>query len=204
MRHLYHLAVLHRFCKAYYSNAPDFVEIGGGFGNLARLMVQYSLCNRYFIVDYPATLCIQYYYLTEFFNEESIAVWTGKEYLAGDEESKVCLVTPNAVAFLSLLMTKPCFMVSTMAMTEIPGPGQTYYLDNLHAEAYYIFGQTRTTALPGGQQLTGYAEMDNFGLFNHLAATCHVVDFVRGDYYTEFLGLEHVGHLPISAKRTAL
>ncbi|MFC2070307.1 putative sugar O-methyltransferase [Chloroflexota bacterium] len=188
MRHLYHLAVLHNFCKQYYSAPVDFIEIGGGFGNLVRLVTQFSLANRYFSIDYPALLCIQYYCLTEFFDEQSVAVWTGHEYLTGSAESKICLVTPDAAPDVSRLLTKPAVMVSTMAMTEMPPAGQQYYLDNLNVDAIYVFGQTRTTALPLSGNASG-KEISNKELFQALAGMCHTVDFCHGDYYSEFLGL---------------
>ena len=189
MRALYHLAALHQFCKNYYSGPIDFVEVGGGFGNLARMVHQYSLARRYFIIDYPATLALQYFFVTEFFDEEHIALWNGNEYLAGNDDSKICLVTPDAVAQVSTKLKGPTVLLSTMAMTEIPGPGQQYYLDQIPADAVYIFGQTQTMAVAHGKHLQNVKAVSNTGLFNDLSKRCHVVEFTRGDYYTEFLGL---------------
>jgi putative sugar O-methyltransferase len=189
MRHLYHLTVLHRFVRNYYMTSVDFVEIGGGFGNLARLVTQFSLSRRYFIIDFPASICIQYYYLTEFFDESSVALWNGIEYVTGNAESKICLVIPEATPALASFMSKPSVLVSTLAMTEIPPEGQCYYLDHLDVDVIYIFGQTRTNALPQGRYLSNYEEMSNQELFERLAAMCHTIEFSRGDYYSEFLGL---------------
>src|SRR5262249_20207203 len=121
MRHLYHLAVLHGFCRHYYGAPVDFVEIGGGFGNLARMMVQYRLSLRYTIIDFPASLAVQYFYLTEFLDESAVAVWTGESYLTGDTDSAVRLALPGAAnAFAAATMDRPLLLASTMAMTEIP------------------------------------------------------------------------------------
>ena len=189
MRTLYFMAALHQVCKNYYSGPVDFVEVGGGFGNLARLINQYSLARRYFIIDYPATLCIQYFYVTEFVGEDNVALWNGREYLTGSDNSKFCLVTPDAVDTLSAKLRRPAFLVSTLAMTEIPRPGQQYYLDQVSVDAVYIFGQTETTGVDQGKHLKNYEGISNAGLFHDLAKRCHVVQHTRGDYYTEFLGL---------------
>ncbi|MCH7552629.1 MAG: putative sugar O-methyltransferase, partial [Chloroflexi bacterium] len=184
MRHVYHLAVLHEFTRRYYGREIDFVEVGGGFGNLARLAVQYSLARRYYIVDYPATLAIQYYYLTEFFDQGSVAVWNGQTYLAGSADSVIQLVTPDATVALGSILSKPSLLVSTMAMTEIPPGGQQFYLNNLPTTAVYICGQTHNASLSQGQSVAGHGALSNVELFQDLAARCHTVEFIQGEYYT--------------------
>jgi len=188
MRHLYHIGVLHDFCRHMYSNPIDYVEIGGGYGNMARLAVQYDIAKRCFIIDFPASLAVQYYYLTEFFEAEDVAIRNGDVYLTGSPDSKICLATPETTPLISDEMSRPNMLVSTMAMTEIPQGGQQYYLQNIDSDAVYVFGQTEPTP-PQGSHLSGLPQISNQDLFHSLAERFHCAKFVRGEFYTEILGI---------------
>jgi len=187
MRHLYHLAVLHGFSRDYYGRAVNFVEIGGGFGNLARLARQYRLAERYYIVDVPVSLVAQMFYLTEFFGGDEVALWDGTNYLHGSEDSPICLLPPHAIELLSVV-SSPTFLVSTMALTETPRSIQDEYLEKLRFSTIYVYGQTLTNYLGGSTQLSG-SDLDNANLFYQLSKTCHVVEWSQADYYSELLGI---------------
>jgi len=188
MRHLYHLGVLHEFCRHMYSRPIDFVEIGGGYGNLARLAVQYDIADRYFIVDFPASLAVQYYYLTEFFDADYVSIRNDDDYLTGSPNSKICLATPGTTPLISAELSRPDMLVSTMAMTEIPPGGQQYYLETINSDAVYVFGQTEPSR-PQGLHLSGLRQISNQGLFHSLSERFHCAKFVRGEFYTELLGI---------------
>jgi putative sugar O-methyltransferase len=188
MRHLYHLGVLHEFCRHMYSGPIDFVEIGGGYGNLARLAMQYDIASRYFLIDFPASLAVQYYYLTEFFDAGDVSIRNGDVYITGGPGSKICLTAPETTPHISEGVSRPNMLVSTMAMTEIPPGGQQYYLQNIDSDAVYVFGQTEPTP-PLGSHLSGVRQIFNQGLFHSLAERYHCAKFVQGEFYTEILGI---------------
>jgi putative sugar O-methyltransferase len=171
-----------------YSGPIDFVEIGGGYGNLARLAMQYDIASRYFIIDFPASLAVQYYYLTEFFEAGDVSIRNGDAYITGGPASKICLATPETTPQISDEISRPNMLVSTMAMTEIPPGGQQYYLQNIDSDAVYVFGQTEPTP-PQGSHLSGIHQISNQGLFHSLAERYHCAKFVRGEFYTEILGI---------------
>ncbi len=188
MRHLYHLAVLHQFTRSYFGRAMDFLEIGGGFGNLARLLREYSVAGRYYIVDVPISIVIQRYYLTEFFAGDEIAIWNGTDYLCGTSASPVRLVPSEAYVRLVSEFESPPFLISTMALTEFPEGLQDEYLSAVKAAAVYVYGQMDIQHLGGGVHLQGQA-LANTALFQRLAETSHVVDWREGDYHAELLGI---------------
>lgn len=191
MRHLYHLSYLMNFCRRYFGQPVDVVEVGAGYGNLARLMVQYSVARRAYLVDFPASSAVQAYYTTDFFRDEDVGAWDGQSFLAGGEGSRLLLCPPNAVERFAERPNadRPVLLLSTMAMTEITEEGQNYYLDSIRPDAVYIFGQTVTTALPNAIPTDQHGDLSNRALFRRLAEEFHPVDCRRGDYYSEFMGI---------------
>ena len=191
MRHLYHLAYLLKFCRNYFGQPVDVVEIGAGFGNLARLMLQYNVAWRSFIVDFPSSNAIQSFYMTEFFDTDQVEAWDNPAKSAKEGNARINYLPPNAVEHFKDRSDKdrPVLLYSTMALTEITEEGQNYYLDHIKPDAVYVFGQTATNALPGGIQLDDMGELSNHAMFHRLSEEFHPVDFVRGDYYSEFLGI---------------
>jgi putative sugar O-methyltransferase len=192
MRHVYHLAVLRDFCRNYFGVPVTFVEIGGGFGNLARLAVQFHLVDRYLIVDLPQTGSVQHFYLTEFMDAGEVAIWDGERFLSGSAASKVWIVNPAALRQLTESKTSPMVMISTNALTEMPRPGQDYYLNGVPWDIVYAYGQTQKRDHVGGRHTDKYEALDNTTMFAELCRRAHPVRFVRGDFYSEFLGISHV------------
>ena len=190
MRHLYHLSVINRFYSRLNLENTYHVEIGGGFGNLSRLLYQYNLFEKIFIVDFPAMTTIQYFFLTEFIEESDISIWNGNEYLVGNESARVCLVTADAYPNIQFPTGKKSFLSSTMAMTEISKDGQDYYLNNRNFDYLYVFGQTTSVSPPGGNHLVDLQENNNKALFKMLVEKYYPVIFQQGDYYSEFLGFK--------------
>lgn len=188
MRHLYHLGVLHDFCQHMYSDPIDFVEIGGGYGNFARLAVQYDIASRDYIIDFPTSLAVQYYYLTEFMEADDVSIWNDDVYITGSPSSKICLATPETTPRISAEMSKHNMLVSTMAMTDIPLSGRQYYLQNIDSDAVYVFGQTEPPP-PQVSHLSGLPQISNRELFHSLAERFHCAKFVQGEFYTKVLGV---------------
>ena len=188
MRHLYHLAKVARRLPLCFAGAPDVVEIGGGYGNLARLFVQSGQCRRYFIVDHPVLLAIQYFFISEFLPPREIAVRVGEEeYLQGDQSCPVQLVSSFAAEALPGLLTDPYALVSTMALTEIPRPGQEQYLELLDPRLIYIFGQLENRAVGGGRS-AGEAEFSNQELVFTLGQRFHTLEYQFHGYHFEYIG----------------
>jgi len=188
MRHLYHLCVINSYYTRFHLENAFHLEVGGGFGNLTRLFYQYNMFRKIIVVDFPALIAIQYFYITEFIDESDVSIWDGKKYLVGNDSSRVCLVTADAYSELIYPEETKLFFSSTMAMTEISKNGQEYYLADRNYDFMYIFGQTTCNSAPGGKHLDNLEEQENKVLFNMLIEKYSPILFNRGDYYTEFLG----------------
>ncbi|HAM37835.1 MAG: hypothetical protein A2539_08435 [Elusimicrobia bacterium RIFOXYD2_FULL_34_15] len=188
MRHIYHLAMLHDYCKNVFSFPIDFVEVGGGFGNLARLVTQYHLCKRYFIFDYPVTLAIQYFYLGEFFKSGEVAVISENgEFIEGDENSKIMLCVPAVLTRATEMLITPYAFVSTLALTEIPKKGQDEYLEKLNPALIYIYGQLQNLAVADGES-AGKNKLDNNSALFSLINKYHTINYDFYGYNFEYMG----------------
>ena len=188
MRHLYHLAKVAQRLPLCFKEAPDVVEIGGGYGNLARLALQSGQCRRYFIVDHPVLLAIQYFFISEFVPPRDIAVLVGEEgYLKGDESCPVQLVSSFAAEALPGRLTDPYALVSTMALTEIPRPGQEQYLGLLDPHLIYVFGQLENRTVGGGRSAEA-EEFSNQELVFTLGQRFHTLEYRFHGYHFEYIG----------------
>lgn len=188
MRHLYHLGRVSDHLPLCFAAAPDVVEIGGGFGNLARMTYQAGQCRRYFIVDHPVLLAIQYFFLTEFFPPEQVAVCAGPQgYLQGDARSAIQLFSAFAADELPGHLNGPYAVVSTMALTEIPREGQDQYLALLDPRFIYIFGQLENRTVGGGRSAES-VEFSNRELVFTLGERFHTLDYQFHGYHFEYLG----------------
>lgn len=188
MRHLYHLGRIGDQLPLCFAAAPDVVEIGGGFGNLARMTYQAGQCRRYFIVDHPVLLAIQYFFLTEFFSPEQVAVCAGPQgYIQGDARSAIQLFSAFAADELPRHLTDPYAVVSTMALTEIPREGQDQYLSLLDPRFIYVFGQLENRTVGGGRSAEN-VEFSNRELVFTLGERFHTLDYQFHGYHFEYLG----------------
>ena len=188
MRHLYHLGRIKHFCDLLYREPMPFLEIGGGFGNLARIMREYEFCDRYCIIDHPLMSSIQYFFLTEFLPESEIAIIDEQgNFLTGSERSRIQLASlfgyKDAVAGLG----KRYGLVSTQALTEIDEPGQNVYLRTLDPEFSYVYGQFRNVWVGGGKR-ADFQGFDNDGLVFKLGERFHTLDYKYFGYHFEHIG----------------
>lgn len=190
MRHLYHIAQLRAHLGHVSARSLPVVEIGGGFGNLARMCLQQGVCDRYYIVDHPVVNCIQYFYLTEFFPAQDIALVDDRgAYLTGDKNAKVHLCSSFGYQWLADEFARdPYSLVSTLALTEITGPGQKQYLDFFKPAFLYIYGQFDNIAVGPGGKSGADMQFSNKALVCRLAQEHHTLMYKFHGYHFEYIG----------------
>jgi len=188
MRHLFHTARIKNNCDFLYNKPITFVEIGGGFGNLSRMILQYNLCSKYYIIDHPVLHAIQAFYLQDFFHLENIAIVEGKDqYLTGSKESKIQLCSLFDYEWILDDIQNPYVLVSTMALTEIPPKGQYNYMRKLSPDLVYIFGQFENACLGGGKSAKNQS-FDNKPLIYDFGVRFHTLDYNFFGYHFEYIG----------------
>ena len=70
LNHVILYLLLKKYCFVN-QNYKNILEVGAGFGNLARIIIENYKC-KYFIIDLPESLILQAYFLKKFFPEKKI------------------------------------------------------------------------------------------------------------------------------------
>lgn len=191
MRHFYHaLFIKHHVPLVIHDMDYTLIEIGGGFGNLCRIVNDFHLSNRYIIVDLPVMLFLQYYYLRCHFSEQDIAlIDRNGEYVSGNENSRILLVNTNISSRINeYVIGKKC-LVSTVALTEIAADTQQQYLSEMQPDLIYLYGQKNNLSREAGM----YTEdcLDNSELLQKLFHLYENLFYRDYGYYFEFFGRTH-------------
>lgn len=189
MRHLYHIARIHEFCSSACRQSIDFVEIGGGYGNLCRMVLQYGLANKYYIVDHPVLQAIQFFFLGEFFPVSDIAIVDEQgAYIHGFVDSKIQLCSSFRYEWLKERLQVPYALASTLALTEIPSQGQQQYLSFFSPDFLYLFGQLENIAVGPSGKSGKEMQFSNKKLLYHLGEQYHTIDYLFHGYHFEYRG----------------
>ena len=188
MRHLYHIAKLLDYFRSLYHAPVHFIEIGGGFGNLARMVWQNNLCDKYYIIDHPVLHTIQYFFLTDFFDPSEVAtVGEQGEFLSGSANSKIFLCSLFDYEWIVKTIPKPYVLASTVALTEIPKEGQDHYMKNLSPDLIYVFGQQKHYCREGGKSVDD-SRFDNDRFLLDLGLRFHNLEYNFWGYFFEYIG----------------
>ena len=64
IHHRYHLFMLDKLCACKAEDCNSILELGGGYGNMARIIWKMGFTGEYSIVDLPEFIVLQDYYLS--------------------------------------------------------------------------------------------------------------------------------------------
>ena len=112
--HAMHLAEYRRVTQRDFWGASSFVEWGGGYGNMARLIRRMRPDATYTIIDLPELCALQYVYLGSLEGEDAVHVFDGT-------------VRPGRINLMSTYERAPVraeAFISTWALTESPAAAQ--------------------------------------------------------------------------------
>ena len=116
------------------------IEIGAGYGAMARFFLQLADVERYTIIDLPEIACLQAYYLGKCFGPNAISLY-GEE-----KEARVSILPPHALDHAG----KPNLVFNQDSLPEIPASAAERYLawirDNLDG---VFFSCNHETLVPG-------------------------------------------------------
>lgn len=115
--HTFHLARYKEMTGKNFWDTGSVVEFGGGYGNMARLIVKMNPSVTYTVLDLPELLSLQYVYLASIFGEEKLNCVFNKEHKM--IEGKINLVPSNLVINNDVIISADSF-ISTWAVTEAP------------------------------------------------------------------------------------
>lgn len=117
IHHLMHISEYIRCCGDGLLSSPCYIEFGGGYGNMARLVKIFNKDATYLIVDIPVILGIQYWYLANALGESHISICSDGKVTPG----KVNLISTDTFLEMQLNdLLKDYVFISTWALTESP------------------------------------------------------------------------------------
>ena len=76
IHHLYHLYkyLSYRNLKISEFKSKRIIEWGGGYGNMAKILIELGITGNYLIVDIPEFITIQYIYLASYFSIDKVHI----------------------------------------------------------------------------------------------------------------------------------
>lgn len=137
IHHLYHLAKFSTELKIDLKEIQSYVELGGGYGNLAKITKKINPDITFTIIDIPIFSFIQYTYLTAIFGKEHVVFFDKN---VGIIPKKINLVTldESIIEEFSRLKYSPDVFLSTWALSESNQATQTFVRNNNYFNAKYL------------------------------------------------------------------
>jgi len=134
---------LHRIHRAAGGRLPDRVlEIGGGYGALARLYVEQAPSTRYVIFDLPEMLALQHYFLSSTLPGVPVRI------AADGDPMPAPGITLVPIGRLADVALEADLLISTFAFSEMPLELQAAFRQRnwLDARQLFLTGQLRDEA----------------------------------------------------------
>lgn len=117
LHHIFHLARFELATGKAIRNIDSFLEWGGGYGNLAKLVRRIAPASTYVIVDLPLIICLQWIYLATVFGRDEIRVVTDQNEPV--VPGKINLL-PIGLGLEMIAGIEPEMSISTFALHESP------------------------------------------------------------------------------------
>lgn len=116
IHHLYHIAKFETETKIKIKDLPIIFELGGGYGNFARLIRMIRNDQTYVILDIPIFSAIQFVYLATIFGREQVVFFDSAQ---GIQPGKINLVAFHEPTIQALAhAARGGLFVSTWALSE--------------------------------------------------------------------------------------
>lgn len=140
IQHAYHLNLVHEHLGVFIpsSKISRVVEIGGGYGNLCRLIKQFGYAGTYTIVDFPEMLQLQQHYLKQHAVSQV-------EFVTLEESS------------LFLPSSEVSILIATFSVNEMPMESRKILEDQYNQYDYLFFAYN-----------TAFDGINNIEYFNQL------------------------------------
>jgi len=142
IQHAYHLNLIREHLGIFIPSGQisRIVEIGGGYGNLCRLVKQFGYAGTYTIVDFPQMLQLQQHYL----KQNAIA---GIEFATLDESR------------LFLPSSDTSILIATFSVNEMPMESRKILEDQYNQYNYLFFAYN--TAFDGINNIEYFNELQS-------------------------------------------
>lgn len=125
--HAMHLAMYQNITNHYFWETTSILEVGGGYGGMARVLRKINPLITYIIVDLPELLAVQYIYLASLESESEINIVNSSNTTI--VKNKINLVSSEFFIRNEFHFEIDSF-ISTWAITECPQHIQEFFVKN--------------------------------------------------------------------------
>lgn len=138
IHHLYHIVKFFKETNTNSSNINTIVEVGGGYGNLAKIYKSLNKNSTYIIIDIPIFSYIQTVYLKTIFGRESIHVVHNDEIYIKNGLINIIPLDKKILPTLNKIISGVDLLISTWALSESNEAMQNYIKDVDYFKAKYL------------------------------------------------------------------
>lgn len=135
---LYHLT---KFLKETKTNAQNFnsvVEVGGGYGAMAKIFKQINKSSTYIIIDLPIFSYIQAVYLKTIFGDDKIHIVHGKDIYIKKGYINLIPLDKNNLVEINKSIGDTSLFISTWALSESNLAMQNYIKESRYFNSQYL------------------------------------------------------------------
>lgn len=140
IHHLYHISKFIDETKEDKSSINTVVEVGGGYGNMAKIFKNINPHSTYIILDVPIFSCIQAVYLKTIFGADSVNISHGDDIRIINGKINLIPLNKNSLHLINenISNIKPDIFISTWALSESNDLMQQYIKDCDYFESRYL------------------------------------------------------------------
>lgn len=138
IHHLYHLVKFFKETNTSVENFNTIVEVGGGYGNLAKICKNLNKEVTYIIIDIPIFSYIQAVYLKTILGKDSVHIVHNNEVIIKKGLINIIPLDKNILGKLNELIVSVDLFVSTWALSESNEVMQNYIRSVDYFKAKYI------------------------------------------------------------------
>ncbi len=138
IHHLYHLV---KFFKETKTNASDHnmvVEVGGGYGNMAKIYKKLNIKSTYVIIDIPIFSYIQALYLKTIHGRDSVHIVNNDNLTIRKGLINIVPLDKKILTSLGDVLVNVDLFISTWALSESNSAMQNYIKEQDYFKAKYL------------------------------------------------------------------
>ncbi len=179
VHHLNHLSLFEDKTKYNLKNIKNIVEWGGGYGNMAKILLRIKPKITYNIIDLPIFIFIQAIYLSCIIGRDKINIVTEKNPII--KNNLINLIPLNKKILNNIDFHKPDIFISTWALSESNDFSQNLVerLDYFNSKNLLIAHQTTSSSMPYASNIVN--KINKFDILYHKK-----INYINGENYYLF------------------
>lgn len=138
IHHLYHLLKFFKETKTSTSAINTVVEVGGGYGNMAKIYKKINKESTYIIIDIPIFSYIQAVYLKTIFGREAVHIVHGSNFNIKNGLINVIPLDKKVFSTIDKIIDNTDLFISTWALSESNEAMQNYVKSASYFKAKYL------------------------------------------------------------------